>query len=176
MEAQQPAFDACIYECRRNLRWVSGAISFAFRVGAEGQVEEVHAIESTIGHKALEACITETVAATVFPKPAGHATATFTWGLTVEPAPGTPPEPLDAKVMEKVWSKRRRDVVKACEIKRRERFQVTAYIARSGRVLSAGAVPMPPNASERLDCLLEEIASWRMPKYDHHSKVSFLVR
>ena len=51
MDAQQPAFDACIGESRRSLRWVSGAIRFAFKVGAEGQVEDVHPIESTIGHR-----------------------------------------------------------------------------------------------------------------------------
>src|SRR5262245_53469583 len=45
MDAKQPAFDACIGQSRRGLRWVSGAIRFAFRVDAEGQVQEVHAVE-----------------------------------------------------------------------------------------------------------------------------------
>ena len=48
--------------------------------------------------------------------------------------------------------------------------------ARGGRVLSAGAVPMPPKASERLDCVLEAIAHWPMPKVDRQAKVSFLLR
>lgn len=176
MDAQQPAFDACIGASRRRLRWVSGSIRFVFKVGGEGQIEQVHPIESTIGHRELEACLSQAVAATVFPRPAGRATATFTWGMTVEPVPGRLPEPLDEKLLRQVLSKRRRDVVKNCKIRRRERFLVTAYIARNGRVLSAGAVPLPPKASEKLECVLEEIASWRMPKIERHSKVSFLLR
>jgi hypothetical protein len=176
MDAQQPAFDACIQQCRRSVRWVSGAIRFAFTVDADGKVAEVHPTQSDIGHHDLETCLIEAVAATVFPKPAGRAQATFDWGMTVEPVPGRPPEPLDDKVVARVLRKRRSEVVRSCEIRRRERFLVTAYVARDGRVVSAGAVPMPPKASEKLECVLEEIASWRMPKVDHRSKTSFLLR
>lgn len=176
MDAKQSEFDACIGQTRRGLRWISGVIRFAFRVDAEGQVQEVHATESTIGHRNLEQCLTDAVAATVFPKPAGLATARFTWGMTVEPVAGRPPDPLDAKILERVLRKRRPELWRECEIRRRERFAVTAYIARNGRVLSAGAVPMPPKASEKLDCVLGEVVSWRMPKVEHQGKVSFLLR
>jgi hypothetical protein len=176
MEAQQPAFDTCIHESRRSVRWVSGAIRFAFKVDAEGKVAEVHPTESSLGHHDLEQCLIDAVAATVFPKPAGGASATFKWGMTVEPVPGRAPDPLDEKALDRVLRKHSRDVVRACEIRRRERFLVTAYIAQSGRVLSAGAVPMPPKASEKLECVLDEIASWRMPKVDYRSKTSFLLR
>jgi hypothetical protein len=176
MEAQQPVFDTCIGESRRSVRWVSGSIRFAFKVDAEGKVAEVHPTESTIGHRALEQCLSDAVAATVFPKPAGRATATFDWGMTVEPVPGRPPDPLDEKILERVLKKQRREVRRTCEFRRRERFLVTAYIARTGRVLSAGAVAMPPKASEKLDCVLGEVANWRMPKTDHRSKTSFLLR
>jgi hypothetical protein len=176
MEAQQPAFDTCIQESRRSVRWVSGAIQFAFKVDAEGKVADVHPTESTLGHHDLEQCLIGAVASTVFPKPAGRATATFKWGMTVEAVPGRPPDPLDEKVLDRVLRKHGRDVVRTCELRRRERFLVTAYIARSGRVLSAGAVPMPPKASEKLGCVLEEVANWRMPKVDYRSKTSFLLR
>ena len=176
MDAQQPVFDGCIAESRRSVRWVSGSIRFAFKVDAEGKVADAHPIESTIGHRALEQCLGDAVAATVFPKPAGRAIATFDWGMTVEPVPGRPPDPLDEKILARVLKKQRREVVRTCELRRRERFLVTAYIARTGRILSAGAVPMPPNASEKLDCVLGEISAWRMPKIDHRSKTSFLLR
>jgi hypothetical protein len=176
MEAQQPAFDACIAESRRSVRWVSGAIRFAFKVDAEGKVADVHPIASSIGHHGLERCLIGVVTATVFPKPAGRATATFDWDLTVEPVPGRPPEPLDDKIVKRVLRKHKRELLRSCEVRRRERFFVTAYIAQSGRVLSAGAVPMPPRAGKKLDCVLEVIASWRMPKVASRSKTSFLLR
>ena len=176
MDAQRHALDACIGESRRTLRWVSGAIRFAFLVDAEGHVKDVHPIESSIGHNRLERCIGETLAATTFPAPAGQASARFTWGMTVEPSGGRPPDALDAKLVQPLLKRKKRDLLRTCEVRRRERFQITAYIARGGRVLSAGAVPMPPKASERLDCVLEAIAHWPMPKVDRQAKVSFLLR
>src|ERR1043165_7751818 len=61
MDERQNAFDACIEMSRRSLRRVSGAIRFAFKVGADGTVEEVHTTESNIGHRALEECLSAAV-------------------------------------------------------------------------------------------------------------------
>jgi hypothetical protein len=177
MEAQQPAFDACIEQGRRSLRYVNGAIRFAFRVDGEGHVEEVHAVESDVGHRELEQCLTAAVAATQFPKPAGRATARFTWGLTVYPASTGIDEPVDPKLLEPVLRRKSHDVFKTCKARRsRERFRITAYIARDGRVLSAGAVPFPPRAEDKLDCVLEEVASWRVRKLTRRGKISFDLR
>ena len=176
MDAQRPALDACIGESRRTLRWVSGAIRFAFEVDATGHVQKVHPIESSLGHSRLERCIAGTLAATVFPAPAGRANARFTWGMSVESPGGRPPDALDAKLVRPLLRRKARSLLKTCSVRRRERFQITAYIAKGGRVLSAGAVPMPPKASEKLDCVLEEITSWPMPKVDRYAKISFLLR
>jgi hypothetical protein len=176
MESRQSAFDSCIEMSRRSLRWVSGAIRFAFRVDAEGKVQEVHTIESTIGHRTLEACLSSVMAQTQFPKPAGHATAQFTWGMSVEPI-GAAPKPIEATLLKRVLQKKTREVFETCSVRRRrERFRVTAYIAPGGRVVSAGAVPVPPRAEDKLDCVLEQVASWHMPKLDHSGKVSFELR
>jgi hypothetical protein len=176
MEARQPAFDACIDMSRRSLRWVSGSIRFAFRVGVEGKVEEVHTVESSIGHRTLEACLSSVMAQTEFPPPAGHAAAQFAWGMSVEPI-GQPPKPIEASLLKRVLQKRTREVFETCSVRRRrERFRITAYIAPGGRVVSAGAVPVPPRAEAKLDCVLEQVASWRMPKLDRSGKVSFDLR
>jgi hypothetical protein len=177
MDARQPAFDACIDMSRRSLRWVSGAIRFAFRVGADGAVEEVHPIESTIGHRVLEECLASAVAETQFPKPAGRATAQFDWGMSIEPAKGAPAAQIEPKLMQRVLQRQAPKLFTTCEVRRRrERFQVTAYIAPGGRVLSAGAVPIPPRAAPKVDCVLEQVASWHMPKVDRSGKVSFELR
>lgn len=173
MEARQEALDACIVESRRRLRWVSGAIQFSFRVDAEGMVEDVHAIESDIGHHALESCIQAVLAQTQFPKPAGNATARFEWGLRVEPATARQPDPMDPEALDKVLKKHGGEIRETCELKRRERFRITAYITRKGRVLSSGAVPKPTEAAEKLPCVLEELASLRMPRLKREAKVTF---
>lgn len=177
MEGRQSAFDDCILASRRRLRWVSGSIRFAFKVGAEGQVEEVHPTESTIGHHALEQCIAEAVRTTTFPKPAGLATASFEWGLTVEPVPGRPLDAIEPEQLDRVLQRNARDIFRTCEVRRfRTRFQITAYVARDGHVLSAGAVPRPARAVEKVDCVLEQFAALRLPKQSRQAKVTFELR
>ncbi|HKU42951.1 MAG TPA: hypothetical protein VJR89_32550 [Polyangiales bacterium] len=177
MEARQNLFDACIMESRRTLRWVSGAIKFAFKVDGEGRIVELRPLASTIGHRDLERCLTGAVASTEFPKPAGRATAEFTWGMAVDPATDRTFEAAKPKLLAKLARKQAKDVFSTCEIKRRKaRFRVTAYLASGGRVLSAGAVPMPANADDKVDCVLEQFSKWHMPKVKKASKVSFDLR
>ena len=94
-----------------------------------------------IGHRALEECLSAAVASTQFPKPAGAAAATFDWGMQVEPV-GRPPDDLEPDVLKNVLKRHLREVHKNCQMRRRERFRITAYIAPGGRVLSSGAVPI----------------------------------
>jgi hypothetical protein len=177
MEARQGLFDACIQESRRTLRWVSGGIKFAFKVDSEGRIAELRPLASTIGHRALEQCLTEAVASTQFPKPSGRATAEFTWGMAVDAATQRSFEEAKAKIMAKVARKEAKDTFSSCEIKRRKaRFRITAYLAAGGHVLSAGGVPTPFTADDKLDCVLEQFAKWHMPKVKHASKVSFDLR
>jgi hypothetical protein len=173
MDTRQEELDACIMESRRRLRWVSGAIQFSFKVDAEGMVEDVHPTSSDIGHHALESCIQTVLAETQFPKPAGNASARFEWGLRVEPATSRPPDPMDPEALDKVLKKHGGEIRESCEVKRRERFQITAYITRKGRVLSAGAVPRPTAAAEKVECVLEALAELRLPRLKREAKVSF---
>ena len=177
MEARQGDFDACIEASRRRLRWVSGSIHFGFRVDGQGRIINVHPTTSDIGHNDLEQCLTAAVATTQFPKPAGRATAEFGWGLSVESAMGKPVEAESPKIMASLVRKQAKDVFKNCEVRRRRaRFRITAYLAPSGRILSAGAVAQPAQAQDKVDCVLDELAKWHTPKVKRSSKVSFELR
>jgi hypothetical protein len=180
MEARQEAFDACILESRRALRWVSGEIKFGFRVDAEGRISELRPLSSTIGHRALEQCLTDAVMSTQFPKPAGRATAEFSWGMSVDPVAEHGFEDSSAKSAKpfaRLARKQAREVFGTCEIKRRRaRFRVTAYVAAGGRLLSAGAVQMPATADDKVDCVLEQFGKWHLPKVKRASKITFDVR
>jgi len=176
MEARQPELDACIHECRKRLRLVSGTIRFSFKVDPEGAVEDVHPTESNIGHHALESCILRVLTETVFPKPDGSASARFDWGLTVEPATARVPETLEPEVLDKVLDKHAAEIREECETKRRERFTVTTYVNRRGRVVSAGAVAEPASALEKLECVLEGVKTLRMPKQKREGKITFVLK
>lgn len=180
MEARQDAFDACIQESRRTVRWVSGAIKFGFRVDAEGRISELRPLSSTIGHRALEQCLTDAVMGTQFPKPAGRAAAEFSWGMSVDPIAKHAFEDSSskrAKPFTRLARKEARELFGTCEIKRRSaRFRVTAYVAAGGRLLSAGAVSMPASADDKVDCVLEQFGKWHLPKVKRASKITFDVR
>jgi hypothetical protein len=177
MDARQPELDRCIDEVRRQHRWVSGTIKFSFAVDAEGLVEDVHPTASDIGHQALERCLTEVVSQTQFPKPAGRATARFDWDMHVDGISSEPAEWLDPKSLRKALAKHARDVFRECKVRRRrQRFAVTAYVGRAGRVLSLGAVPSRPLDHEQLDCVLSAIKSWPLAKPKRRSKVAFTLR
>jgi len=176
MEARQELFDACIRESRRSVRWVSGSIKYAFRVDGEGRIAELRPVTSTIGHRALEVCLTTAVMGTQFPKPAGRASAEFSWGMSVEPL-SRGFDDVSAKVLKRIARKNAKEVFRTCEIRRRRaKFRVTAYIAAGGRVLSAGAVPLPATADDKVDCVLEQFGEWHLPKLKRASKITFDLR
>jgi len=177
MEAQQHLFDACIQESRRSVRWVSGTIKYAFKVDGEGRIAELRPVTSTLGHRALEQCLTAAVASTQFPKPAGRATAEFSWGMSVDPLSARAFEPAKPTLLKRIARKQARELFGTCEIRRRRaRFRVTAYINTSGRVLSAGAVPLPAAAEDKVDCVLEQFEKWQIPKLKRASKITFDLR
>lgn len=176
MEARQSELDACILESRKRIRLVSGTIKFSFKVDVEGRVEDVHPTETNIGHHPLESCILRVLTETVFPKPDGSASARFDWGLTVDPATARSPEPLPPETLDKVLDKHGDEIREECETRRRERFTVTAYLSRKGRVITAGALPEPASAAEKVECVLEGLKKLRMPKPKREAKVTFLLR
>lgn len=174
MDGRQAEFGRCIANSRRSLRWVSGSIQFSFKVDAEGRISDMRCVDSTIGHRVLEQCISGVVAETQFRKPSGGETARFDWQMSVEPASGRPAEELDAARLKPLLQRRTHELVRECELDRaHERFRITAYVDKRGRVLSAGAVASPAGAEDKLDCVLHEIRSWRLPHYAHPGKLSF---
>jgi hypothetical protein len=120
--------------------------------------------------------LTSVVSETHFPKPAGGDTARFDWGMMVESAVGQPAPSLDPDLLKPLLKRRAPALFRSCGVDRsREHFKITAYVAR-GHVLSAGAVASPSRAESKVDCVLEEFASWRMPKRAQHGKLTFDLR
>ena len=72
--------------------------------------------------------------------------------------------------------KHKRELWKECELPRRARFRVTAYLAPSGNLLSAGATATPPAAQDKVACVIEQLAKMHLPKQKRVEKVSFDVR
>jgi hypothetical protein len=176
MDGRQRALNRCIAQAQRGLEWVSGNLQFAFKVDAEGRVIQLHPLSSSVGHLELEQCVTQVVVDTQFPRPAGRAAAEFTWGLSVDPPGKRSLRPRRSSGLAASMRKHRKEVWKECELPRRARFKVTAYLAPSGGLLSAGATATPPAAQEKAACVIEQLSKMHLPKQKRVEKVSFDVR
>ena len=177
MDERKDAIDACVQEVKRRHRWISGTIRFDFAVDATGGVEEALVAHSDIGHRPLELCLSRVMLETQFPKPAGRAQARFSYDMYVDGVFRRPAEPLDPKIMQRLLHKKARDVFRGCKVRRfKQRFEVTMYVGRKGKVLSASAVPTRPVEDDKLDCVVEAVGEWRLPKQKRLAKVSFPLR
>jgi hypothetical protein len=176
MDARQRALSSCVQQTRRGSEWVGGPLKFAFRVDSEGRVIQLRQLGASLGHLGLERCITQVLQETPFPAPAGRASAEFTWGMNVEPARGAVLKVQRSRGIAASVRKHRRELWQQCELPRRARYRVTAYVSSGGQVLSAGAITKPGAADEKLDCLVDELGKLHLPKQKHLAKVQFDVR
>jgi hypothetical protein len=176
MEARQRHFDACIHQAQRSVGWVSGGVRYAFKVDGRGRVAELHPLASNIGHQELEACLTAVVSETQFPKPAGRATAEFTWGMSVESPNARELAALKAKAASPLIRKHRREIMQSCEVPRRARYKITTYVSTTGTLLSAGGFGSSNAAQDKLGCVLDQVSKWHLPKQKRASKLSFDLR
>lgn len=166
----------CVYRRPRRLRWVGGRIDFHFEIGPDGRVLNIYPTGSTVGNRDLELCLTEVVARIHFRAPDGRAKTEFDWGMNVEPYLGRDPDPLDSDKLDKVLGEYAGETFETCEVSKRTRFEVTAYIGSGKNMLTAGMTSSEPAAMEKADCVLQEIKSWKMPRLNKLSKVTFELK
>jgi hypothetical protein len=177
MDARQRDLNSCVQQAKRGAQWVSGSLQYAFKVDGQGRVIQVRPLGASIGHFALEQCIAQVLTETQFPAPAGRATAEFTWGMNVEAARGAGLKPAAKnKSVAATVRKHKRALWKQCEVPRRARYRVTAYVSSGGQVISAGAVTKPGPFEDKLPCLMEELGKLQLPRQKHLAKVQFDLR
>ncbi len=177
MDTRTDALLQCMNERPRGLRFIGGRIDFRIKVGADGRVCEARPIHSTIGYRRLEKCITEVVEQTQLPLPDGRDRTEIEWGMNVEPDRGRQTEELDPATIVEAMKSYAGETYKTCEIRRRDRFEITAYAGRRGRFIALGVLPMRSVEAEKLDCLVQEIKQgWKLPKLKYRSKATFTLK
>jgi TonB family protein len=174
MRPREEQLAQCFTPYSDRLRTLAGSISLTFRIGPGGRVLSVHPSASTIGHRDVERCVVQVARATRFPPPNGHAEATFTWPLSMDPADDAEhPMHWDARQINRQVRRHSRDVRRRCSLSARERVQVTVYISRTGRVLAAGAAVNDADDQPKLDCVVDAVRRWPMPPARRQAKVTF---
>jgi hypothetical protein len=176
IEKYYDALLQCVAQRPRRLGWVAGRIDFHFKVGPAGQVVEINPTASTIGYHKLELCLKDVVAHISFPAPSGGDKTEFDWGMDVDPLSGQPVADLEPERIEKSLARYVADTYDTCEVPQRTRFEVTAYLGPQGNVLAAGTIPKDKKARDKVACMLEEMAGWRLSRPKKRSKVSFTLK
>jgi hypothetical protein len=166
----------CVDKRPRHLRFVNGVIAFHFVVGSKGRVLDVYPSRSDVGCFELEQCLVDVVARTQFMPPRGQRKTELDWNMRVEKDWESDPEPLRPWKMRKAIERYSADTYKVCEVKRRIRFMVTAYIDQEGQVLSSGLIPNRRVATDQIECMANEINQWQVAKPKKVSKVTFKLR
>lgn len=166
----------CVDKRPRHLRFVNGVIAFHFVVGSQGQVLDVYPSQSDVGCFELEQCLADVVAQTRFMPPCGSQQTELDWNMRVEKDWKSDPEPLHPRNLRKALQRYAADTYEACDVKRRIRFMVTAYVGPGGRVLSSGLIPNRRVEIDQIECMANEINRWRVPRPKELSKVTFKLR
>lgn len=167
MTMEQRGIDlaACHEPRARKVPVLAGSAEFAIAVGRDGQVGEVALMASSLGDRPLERCVSEIIQTTAFPRPHGG-DAKITWTMQLEPVhPEREPESWDRQQVARVLDKRLPELRERCIVSSEvEQFDVTAYINRRGRVVTAGVATRGEAQAQDLDCIVDALRSWPMPK------------
>ncbi len=161
MEAHRAGFDNCL---RAGAAYISGVSHLRFLVNVEGQVERVHVERSSMGSLAIEECLVQAGRFLEFPKPSGQAAALFLYPIHRNLA-GT----RLSQQVEESWGYRalrsKRREIEGCRqsYKFRAPFHMVAYIARPGRLLSAGFQSKQPPPEGLFSCVLEILKETSFP-------------
>lgn len=155
-----------------SLQQLGGRIRLVIRVDGEGHVASAHADLSTVGDRDVERCVNRIVEETRFSGTRGGGEAEVQWSFSVDP-PASVREPLivDPERVASLVRRRAPRIVRACNAP--TGVSVTAYVSRSGRVLSAGAAAQSAMDDDVLDCVARQVKRWRMPTNRRVSKVTF---
>lgn len=149
----QRSIERCLGDGTSRVEALGGSLTISMRVNRAGMVKWAHAKSSTLGDRRTETCILDLVRAKQWPKPlSGEGLAEKT--LDVEP--GTPATLLEGK---KVGPSA--GVAKAktqsCRKGIHGTFVATAYVTRTGEVVSAGVATPNENAETAADCIVDQI-------------------
>jgi hypothetical protein len=166
-------FQRCILDRLRAVEFMAGDIRMGFRIHEDGSVAWAYVQESTLGDREAEQCILNQARSARFPRPHGGE-AEFSWGFgfdgdeDVRPPASWEHTALEAQLEDAS------DMARECQAS--GTYRITAYIARGGRVVSAGGSVPNADGDAALDCLLSNVREWDMPDPGSYAaKVTFQV-
>jgi hypothetical protein len=156
--ALRPRLEDCVRRASGRMRALGGRVNVRMRLDREGQVRWAYLNESTLGNRDAELCVLRLVKSRSWPKPlSGEGLAETSF--EVEPA--EPPTDLSG-FKGRLLAERARAATRRCRKGVPGDFRATAYIAKSGSVLSAGVAPSNEQAEAASDCVVDALRGLRV--------------
>jgi hypothetical protein len=159
----QASFDTCRRQGMQRVEYLHGDVKFFVRVGQDGRTRWAYYEDSTIGDRETETCLMDAVKAASWPRPSGgDAEVRNSFGFDPE---GRAPASWTSDRIASVLGKNDTDLLK-CKKGLRAEVHVTMYVEahkKEGKVQAVGASVAAKDADEKIECILNEVRSWKLP-------------
>jgi hypothetical protein len=169
-------FDRCFKNRAKAVEYLSGTVRFFVVIDADRKAKSITVEESDLGDREAEKCMQAVLARMSWPKPVGGRTAHAHYtAAAFELQDPDVREPVDVppEQVQKLRSKLKKQVSE-CTGSGPAPYRVTAYIDKSGKVITASVTSPDPAGELKLDCLVDLVKSAEFPSPGSYTgKVSF---
>ncbi len=159
VQRRNDAIAACYQEALDVSEQIEGSLEIAFEIGADGSVASAYLRNGTLGASEAEACILALAKRIAFPAPHGGTRAEVVYPLALEkPYENAAPAALGEAKARAVAEEHAADVARC--VGGAGGVQLTVYVGRGGKVISAGATSDSLDAAAGAACLAEAARAW----------------
>lgn len=143
----------CLDKGASRVEFLGGSVSFFLKIDSSGQVAAAYFEESSLGDRATERCMLDTMRKKAWPKPVGgehgFARKSFSFDPPNDVRPPTDWTQEDAEPgLKKIANE-----LGECK-HGASGFAATLYVGTDGKVLAAGVTPPDESADSAVDCLV----------------------
>jgi hypothetical protein len=161
--ASVKSLQRCIDSGAKRVEFLGGSVAFMLKIDGRGKVDKAYLEHSTLGERATERCMLDSLSAKSWPKPVGGAHGLARKSFSFDPPNDVrPPTTWDDRDAAPGLKKIATDVDK-CKDGRAGAFEATLYVGTNGKVLSASVTPPDEHGEAALDCLVGVLESASFP-------------
>ncbi len=159
----QGDFSTCRKRGAERIEYLHGDAKFFVRVGPDGTAKWSYLEDSNIGDHETEKCLLDAIAQAKWPKPyGGDAEVRNSIGFDPD---GRAPASWPTDKIASVLGKNDKDLQK-CKAGAKGTVHVTLYVQpnhKEGKVAAVGAATPSKDGSTSIECIVNEVKSWKMP-------------
>jgi hypothetical protein len=155
--------ERCLSRGAERVEFLAGSVSFFLKINTSGKIANAYLERSTLGDRATEKCMLNSLRAKSWPKPVGgdHGLARKSFEFDA-PNDVRPPTEWSDSDAQPGLSKIGADVSK-CKDGHDGAFEATLYVGTEGEVLAAGVTPPDEAGEDAVDCLVEALRGATFP-------------